>query len=187
MIWPICQMVYLQFLCREMCKNIQNHGLSAVMCMTKDLFSGFGHLKNSWWSSQSAEHKQTWNIVPTGETNRVVQNASTLGILKVTHKQQSFHKWMMETSHIGKQRWSKKPNDTPWMLLASVELKCNSCWTIIGWKLLYFDTEPEMTAQARMGLLTSFQSQLANCVGKWISLGGSVCMLRFRVNTLHTV
>ena len=48
-----------------------------------------------------------------------------------------------------------------------------------GWKLFYSSTDPSMSAQAGVGILTS--PQLSDCVLDWISLGSRACMLKFKV------
>ena len=48
-----------------------------------------------------------------------------------------------------------------------------------GWKLFYSGVDPDMTAQAGVGILTS--PRLADCVIDWNPLGGRVCLLRLRL------
>jgi len=78
--------------------------------------------------------------------------------------------------------WSKKPNDIPRMLLASLRLSV-VVLTLFelddGWKLFYSGVEPAQLAQAEVDILVS--PQLASCVDEWIPLGGRVCMLRLKL------
>ena len=47
------------------------------------------------------------------------------------------------------------------------------------WKLFYSGADPRMSVHAGMGILTN--SQLADCVFDWISLGSRACMLKLKV------
>ena len=48
-----------------------------------------------------------------------------------------------------------------------------------GWKLFYSVTDPSMSAQVGVGILTS--PQLSDCVFDWIPLGTWACMLKLKV------
>ena len=88
--------------------------------------------------------------------------------------------WRLETGTAlhsqGKStNWSRKPNDVPRMLLASLRQSAvaPTLETWNGWKLIYSSFEPAQFAQ--VGLVSS---QLTSCVDKWILLRGRVCMVR---------
>ena len=48
-----------------------------------------------------------------------------------------------------------------------------------GWKLFYSGSDPSMSAQASVGILTS--PRLSDCVSDWITLGSRACMLKLKV------
>jgi len=48
-----------------------------------------------------------------------------------------------------------------------------------GWKLFYAGGDPSVSAQKRVGILTS--PQLLDCVSDWVPLESWICKLKFKV------
>ena len=168
-----------------MCKNDQSHRASVVARITKDCARTLGRGTRSKNSRQSlASAIYTWKSalrplrIWGGEWGqyRLLFSGSVLTNWKLEHH---------FTQEGNNTNWSRKPNDIPRMLLASLRqsvvvltlLRSEMVETRL---LRRWTSKPALFCQAGVGVHGSLR--LDTCVSnEWISPWGGVCMLKLRL------